>query len=101
MYNVQALLKPCSRSAVTSPFFLTLAQGISRGAVEEGHNTAGEEEIDGASLRPQREKGGSQSPGIPKGSRQVLCLWGCEVGIQPLTVNAGGLWPQEEGQVST
>lgn len=41
MYNVQALLKPCSGSAVTSPFSLTLGQGISRGAVEAGHNTAG------------------------------------------------------------
>lgn len=75
MYNVQALLKPGSRSAVTSPFFLTLAQGISRGAVEEGRSTAGEEEIDEASLRPQRE-GESQSPGIPKGEKAGFVLMG-------------------------
>lgn len=75
MYNVQALLKPYSRSAVTSTFFLSLAQGISRGALEEGHNTAGEEEIDEASLRPQRE-GESQSSGIPKGEQAVFVLMG-------------------------
>lgn len=74
MNNVQALLKPCSRPAVTSPFFLTLAQGISRGAVEEGNNTAGDQEIDGASLRPQREE--SQSPGIPKGYQAGFVLMG-------------------------
>lgn len=100
MYNAHALLKPCSRSAVTSPFFLTLAQGISRGDVEKGHNIAGDQEIDEIPWDP-REKGSLSPQGYPGREQAGFVLWSCEVEIQPLTAEAGGLWPQKEDQVST
>lgn len=57
----QTLLKPSSRSAVTSPFFLALVQRLSRGTMEEGHSAAGDKEE-----RPHIERK-PQPPGIPKG----------------------------------
>lgn len=93
---LQALLKLSSRSAVTSPFFLTLVQRLSRGAVEEGHSTAGDKkEIDWVfSKTPDRSRASVPQSSLPKREQAgfvLLGLWSRD----PPTVKAGGAMAPE------
>jgi len=69
----QALLKPFSRSPVTSPFFLTLVQRLTRQSVVGGHSAGGDKKMTDWVFSETPDRRGISIPRCTQGGAGCIC----------------------------